>query len=348
MLAPPKGPDARRRTNRGLQYMSVTRRSVSLGVLATGLMPLGSARAQRAYPGGQTIKMIVGFPAGGSQDNVGRLVAERLSAHWGGASVLVENIAGAGSNIAFDRVAKGPADGSQILIVPPGLATNQFLYPKLAFDPAADFVPLALVATFPNLLCVRNSLPVNSMAELIAHAKANAGKLNYGSTGIGTTPHLASEMLKRMAGIDFATVHHRGSAPAINSLLSGAVDVVIDNTTSIVPHARSGSVRALGISTLKPWPLAPEFVPIANALPGYEALAFTGIAVRAGTPREICDAIEAAVKAVCQDPQLKQRMSTTLLAEVVGSGAREFGEFLTAERAKWGKLITDLNIRVGN
>ncbi len=326
--------------------MRVTRRSVSAGVLATGLMPLSATHAQGGYPRGQTIKLIVGFPAGGSQDNVGRILADRLSAHWG-ASVVVENIAGAGSNIAMDRVAKGAADGGQILIVPPGLATNQFLYAKLAFDPVADFVPLALVATFPNLLCVRNSLPVNSMAELIAFAKANPGKLNYGSTGIGTTPHLASEMLKRMAGVDFATVHYRGSAPAVNDLLAGAVDVVIDNTTSIVPHARSGSVRALGISTLARWPLAPDFVPIADTVPGYQALAFSGIAVRAGTPREICDSIETAVKAICKDPVLRERMSA-LLAEVVGSGSREFGEFLAAERAKWGKLITDLQIRIGN
>ena len=289
--------------------------------------------------------MIVGFPAGGSQDNVGRILADRLSGHWGTA-VVVENIAGAGSNIAFDRVAKGPADGSQILIVPPGLATNQFLYAKLAFDPATDFVPLALVASIPNLLCVRNSLPVTTTAELIAYAKANPGKLNFGSTGIGTTPHLAGEMLKRMAGIDFAVVHYRGSAPALNDLLSGAVDVMIDNTTSIVPHARSGSVRALGITTLVRWPQAPDYVPIAETVRGFEALAFSGIAVRAGTPRDICDSIESAVKAICKDPVLVGRM-TALLAEVAGSGSKEFGQFLAAERAKWGKLITDLNIRVG-
>ena len=219
--------------------------------------------------------------------------------------MVVENIAGAGSNIAFDRVAKGPADGSQILIVPPGLATNQFLYPKLAFDPATDFTPLALVATFPNLLCVRNSLPVNTMAELIAYAKANPGKLNYGSTGIGTTPHLASEMLKRMAGIDFATVHYRGSAPAVNrparrGRRCGDRQHHLDR--SACPRRQRQGARHLDAAR---WPLAPEFVPIADTLPGYEALAFSGIAVRAGTPREICDSIETAVKAICKEPVLK-------------------------------------------
>jgi tripartite-type tricarboxylate transporter receptor subunit TctC len=310
-------------------------------------MPLCAVHAQRRYPGDQPIKVIVGFPAGGSQDIVGRIVAERLSAYWGGAPVVVENVPGAGSNIAFDRVAKGPADGTQILIVPPPLTTNEFLYAKITFDPVKDFTPLALVVTFPNLLCVRNSLPVKTMPELIAYAKANPGKLNYGSTGIGTSPHLASEMLKRMAGIDFATVHHRGSAPTINSLLSEAVDFAMDNTTSITPHVRAGSIRALGITTLKRWPLGEEYVPIADTLPGYEALSFTGVSVRAGTPKEICDQIEAAVLAICQEPAFKARMAG-MLAEVVGGGSQRFGAFLAAERGKWGKLITDLGIRVGN
>jgi tripartite-type tricarboxylate transporter receptor subunit TctC len=336
-------PGGRTRGGPGTCLVRLTRRQVLAGATATCLMP--ATHAQRGYPGDSAVKVIVGFPAGGSQDNVGRILADRLSAHWG-TTVLVENVAGAGSNIAFDRVAKGPADGSQILVVPPGLATNQFLYAKLAFDPVKDFVPLALVATIPNLLCVRNSLPVTTVAEFIAYAKANPGKLNFGSTGIGTSPHLAGEMLKRMAGINFAVVHYRGSAPALNDLLSGAVDVVIDNTTSVVPHARAGSVRALGITTLKRWPQAPEYVPIADTVRGFEALAFSGVAVRAGTPRDICDSVETAVKAICKDPLLVNRM-TTLLAQVAGSGSKEFAQFLVAERAKWGKLISDLNIKVG-
>jgi tripartite-type tricarboxylate transporter receptor subunit TctC len=209
-----------------------------------------------------------------------------------------------------------------------------------------DFDGVITAVSGLYVLAVTPGLPFNSVAELIAYAKANPGKLNYGSTGIGTSPHLASEMLKRMAGIDFATVHYRGSAPALNDLLSGSVDVVIDNTTSIAPQARAGSVKALGISTLRRWPLAREFAPIADTIPGFEALAFSGVAVRAGTPRDICNSIETAIKAVCRDRVLKDRMMT-LAAEVVGTGSREFSQFLGAERAKWGKLITDLKIRVG-
>ncbi len=331
--------------------MKITRRAVSAGMAAAGLMPslipVSAAGAPRRFPGDQPVKLIVGFPAGGSQDNVGRILAERLSTYWGGAAVVVENVPGAGSNIAFDRVAKGPADGTQILIVPPPLTTNEFLYAKISYDPVKDFTPLALVVTFPNLLCVRNSLPVKTMPELIAYAKANPGKLNYGSTGIGTSPHLASEMLKRMAGIDFATVHHRGSAPTVNSLLSESVDFAMDNTTSIVPHVRAGAIRALGITTLKRWPLGQEYAPIADILAGYEALSFTGVSVRAGTPKEICDAIETAVLAVCKEPGFTERM-TGMLAEVAGTGSAAFGTFLANERAKWGKLIADLGIRVAN
>src|SRR5262245_45775352 len=326
--------------------MKVTRRAVSAGIAAAGLMPICAAHAQRRFPGDQPIKVIVGFPAGGSQDNVGRILAERLSAYWGGAAVVVENVPGAGSNLAFDRVAKGAADGTQILVVPPPLTTNDFLYAKISYDPIKDFTPLALLVTFPNLLCVRNSLPVRTMPDLIAYAKANPGKLNYGSTGIGTSPHLASEMLKRMAGIEFATVHHRGSAPTINSLLRESVDFVMDNTTSITPHARAGTIRALGITTLKRWPLGEEYVPIADTLPGYEALSFTGVSVRAGTPKEICDEIETAVLAVCKEPGFNERMKG-MLAEIAGSGSAAFGSFLAAERAKWGKLITDLGIKAG-
>jgi tripartite-type tricarboxylate transporter receptor subunit TctC len=308
---------------------------------------LCAVNAQRRFPGDQPVKVIVGFPPGGAQDNVARVVADRLSAYWGGASVVVENIPGAGSNLGFDRVAKGPADGTQLLVVPPGLAINQFLYSKLPFDPDKDFIPIGLVVTIPNLIYVRNSLPVASMAELIAYAKANPGKLNCTSTGIGTTPHLAFEMLKRMAGIEFTIVQYRGSAPALNDLLAGAVDVGVDNTTSVAPHAKAGSVRPLGITSLKRWPLAEDYVPVSDTVPGYEVLGFSGIAVRAGTPKDICDSIEAAVAAVCGEPAFKARMAE-MLAVVGGTGAAAFGDFLAAERAKWGKLITDLGIKAGN
>ena len=194
-----------------------------------------------------TIKFIVGFPAGGAQDIVGRIIADRLGALWK-ATTVVENVPGAGGNLAMDRVAKGSTDGTQICIIPPGIATNQFLYSKMPFDPEKDIVPLGLVATVPNLLCVRKDLPVNSVAELIAYAKANPGKLNYASSGNGTTIHLSAELFKRMAGVEMVHVAYRGSAPALNDLVGQSVDLMFDNITSIIGQARAGAVKPLGIT----------------------------------------------------------------------------------------------------
>ena len=323
----------------------ITRRTFAAGLAAAGGWPVaGSAQAQQDYPAGLTIKFIVGFPAGGAQDIVARIVADRLGALWKVATV-VENVAGAGGNLGMDRVAKGPVDGTQIAIIPPGLATNQFLYARLPFDPEKDIVPLGHVASLPNLLCVRKDLPVNSVAELVAHAKANAGKLNYASSGVGTTVHLSAELFKRMAGVDMVAVHYRGSAPALNDLVGQNVDLMFDNITSIIGQARAGAVKPLGVTTLKRYALAPEYAPVADTVPGYETLSWSGVGVRAGTPKPICDKIEEGARAICQDPQLRERL-VGLVAETIGTGAAEFSAFVAAERTKWGKLITDLKVRV--
>ena len=219
---------------------------------------------------------------------------------------VVENVPGAGGNLGIDRVAKGPTDGTQVLIVPPGIATNQFLYNRLAYDPEKDFVLLGLVATVANLLCVRKDLPVNSVAELIAYAKANPGKLNYASSGIGTTVHLSAELFKRTAGVEMVHVAYRGSAPALNDLVGQSVDLMFDNITSIIGQARAGAVKPLGITTLKRSSLAPEYAPVAATVPGFDTASCTGVAVRAGTPKAICDRIEADTRVICEDPLLKE------------------------------------------
>ena len=259
---------------------------------------------------------------------------------------IVENVAGASANLGMDRVAKGPTDGSQILIVPPNISTNQFMFARMPFNPETDIVPLSLVASLPNLLCVRKDLPVNSVPELIAYGKANPGKLNCASPGIGTTVHLSAELFKRMAGVEWATVHYRGSAPALNDLVGQKTDLMFDNITSIINQARGGGVKPIGITTLKRYPLAPEFVPVADTLPGFDTISFSGVGVRAGTPKAICDKIEADTRTICKDPLLRERL-TGLVAETVGSTAAEFAAFIASERAKWGKLIADAKIRVG-
>ncbi len=324
----------------------ITRRTFAAGVgaVAGGLAAPAVLRAQ-GFPGaGQQIKFIVGFPAGGAQDIVGRIVADRLGALWG-VPTVVENIAGAGANIAMDRVAKGPTDGSQIMIVPPGFATNQFLYARMPFDPEKDITPLGYVASIPNLLCVKKDLPVNSVAELIAYAKANPGKLNYASTSVGTTTHLSGALFVKMTGTNIVVVHYRGSAPAMNDLLSGNVDLIFDNIASIIPQARAGTVKALGITTATRSPHAPEYPPIGDTVKGYDTTSWVGVGVRAGTPKAICDRIEADTKTICNDPLLKSRLAT-LVSEPVGAGAAEFAAYIASERKKWGSLIGELKIKL--
>jgi tripartite-type tricarboxylate transporter receptor subunit TctC len=320
-----------------------TRRTFAMTLAAAALAP-SVARAEPSYPAGLTVKFIVGYPAGGGQDVVGRIVADRLRALWK-VPIVVENIPGASANLGMDRVAKGPTDGTQILVVPPNISTNQFLFARMPFKPEADIVPLSLVARLPNLLCVRKDLPVGSVSELIAYAKANPGKLNCATTGIGSTVHLSAELFKRMAGVEMATVHYRGSAPAINDLIAQHIDLMFDNVTSIINQARAGTVKALGITSLERYPVAPEFMPISKTLPGYAAMSFSGVGVRAGTPKAICDKIEADTQVVCKDPLLRERL-TGLVAETIGSSAAEFVAFLASERTKWGKLITELALRV--
>jgi tripartite-type tricarboxylate transporter receptor subunit TctC len=303
------------------------------------------ARAQQSYPpAGQSIKFIVGFPAGGAQDIVGRVIADRLGAMWK-APTVIENVPGAGGNLGMDRVAKGPADGTQICIVPPGLATNQFLYGRMPFDPEKDIVPLAMVASVPNLLCVRKDLPVGSVTELIAYAKANPGKLNYASSGIGTTIHLSAELFKRMTDVNMVHVAYRGSAPALNDLVGQSVDLMFDNISSIIGQARAGAVKPLAITLPRRSTLAPEYPPVADTVPGYATTSWTAVGVRAGTPKEICDKIEADTKVICQDPTLRERLGA-LVAETVGTGAAETTAYIAEERAKWGKLITELKVKL--
>ncbi len=322
----------------------LTRRTFTASAAAAGLGMLATPLRAQAYPAGQTIKVVVPYPPGGATDIVGRVIAERLGIMWK-VPVVVENVPGAGANIGMDRVAKGPTDGTQILIIPPNVTTNQFLYNRLAFDPEKDFTALTQVVSVPNLLCVRKGLEVNSPADLIAYAKANPGKLNYASSGIGTTIHLSAELFKKMAGVDIVHVAYRGSGPALNDLVGGNVDLMFDNIPSIINQARSGNVKPLGITTLKRSPFAPEYAPVADVLPGYDTTSWFGVGVRSGTPKEICDRIETDVRAICQEAPVRERFGT-LVAETIGSDAAAFNAYIASERAKWGKLINELKIKV--
>jgi tripartite-type tricarboxylate transporter receptor subunit TctC len=325
----------------------LSRRSMSKGLAAVAFGALARpALAQGSYPASVgTIKLVVPYPAGGATDVIGRIVAERLMAHWK-TSVVVENIAGAAANIGMDRVAKGPTDGSTLFIVPPQIAINQYLYAKLAFDPEKDFIPIAQVANLPNILVVKKQLTeVKTVKDLIDYAKANPGKLNFASSGSGTTIHLSGELFKAMTDIDMQHVPYRGSAPAVNDLVGGQVDLMFDNAPSIIGQVRGNTVNALGVTTLKPTPLLPDLKTVAETVPGYDTASWFGIGVRAGASNEIVEKIEQAAKTIGQEAIVKERFAS-VIADPVVSDRKIFGEFIQAERQKWGPLIRKLGLRV--
>jgi tripartite-type tricarboxylate transporter receptor subunit TctC len=325
----------------------ISRRTISKGLAASALSLLARpAVAQGAYPAGMSnLKLVVPYPAGGATDVIGRIVADRLSAMWN-TSVIVENIAGAAANIGMDRVAKGPADGSTLFMVPPQIAINQYLYAKLAYDPEKDLVPIAQVASLPNILVVKKQLTeVKTVKDLIDYAKANPGKLNYASSGSGSTIHLSAELFKAMTGTQMNHIPYRGSAPAVNDLVGGQVDLMFDNATSIIGQVRGNTVTPLGVTSLKRSPLLPEIPTVADTVSGFDTASWFGIGVRAGVPEEVIAKIEQAAKAIAQEAVVKERMAG-VIADPVVSDRKTFNEFIVAERKKWGTLIKNLNLRV--
>src|SRR5262245_20889410 len=323
--------------------MLITRRDYLAGMAAAGITPL-AAIAQQPYPSGLNIKVIVLAAAGGSIDVVSRIVADRLAVMWG-VPVVVENVPGGMGNIAHDRVAKGPADGTQLLMMATPLVTNQFLYPHLNYDPERDLIPISCVARLPNLLVVKKDLPVGSVAELVAYAKANPGKLNYGSPGIGSSIHLSAELFKRMTGTQMAHVAYRGSGQAMNDLVAGHIDLAFNNITGAIDLVRGGQIKGLAVTSAQRTPLSPDFPTVAETVAGFDVTAWFGVGVRAGTPPQIVAKIEDDVVTLSRDPSVRERLAK-LVTEAVGSSSAEFTRFLAQERHRWGSLIKEVGIRI--
>jgi tripartite-type tricarboxylate transporter receptor subunit TctC len=329
--------------------VSVSRREIwalagaSVAAMASGNMALAQG-VPTGWPQGRTLKLVVPFPPAGATDVLGRLVTERLGQMWG-VNFVVENKPGAGGNIGTDQVARSEANGDSLLIVSVGMATNQFLYPRLTYDPVADFAPVTLLALVPNLLVTRKDLPANTVAELIAYAKANPGKLSYGSSGVGTSVHLSGELFKKLTGIDMVHVPYRGTAQATQDLIGGRIDLIFDNITQALPHVRAGSIKALGITTAKRSPAAPEFAPIAESLPGFDVSSWFALFAPAKTPQAIIAKVQADAKTALADATLRSRMDA-LAAEPVGSSPAELAAFLKNEMDKWGSLIRAIGLKV--
>jgi tripartite-type tricarboxylate transporter receptor subunit TctC len=303
----------------------------------------GAAFAQGAYPD-HAVRLILGYPPGGPVDIIARIMGDRLSQIWG-QPVVVENISGAGGNIGGDRVVKSTPDGYTILMTTNAqLVVNPSLYAKMPFDPAKDLMPISLSVYSPNILVVPNDVPAKTVAELVAYAKANPGKLSFASAGVGTTQHLAGELFKAMAKIDIQHVPYRGAAPVITDLLGGRITMYLGAISPLIPLVREGKLRALAVTSATRFPAAPELpTMIESGYPGFESVLSMGLMAPAGTPSAIIEKIhQDAVKAL-EPAEVRKRLSDIGM-EVIGNSPAEFAAVIKAETPQWAKVIKDAGI----
>ena len=314
---------------------SISRRAM---LTVCGAAILSSAARAENYPV-RPVKIVVPYPPGGSNDIIARILAQKLGEKEG-QSFFVENRAGASGNIGAEVVATSAADGYTLLVTaPPPLTTNVALYKSLPFDPATAFAPVALLATVPIVLMVHPSLPVKNVQELIALAKAKPGTLNFGSSGIGSTNHLAGELLKSMTGIDIVHVPYKGAAPAMNDLIAGHIPLMFDNMPAVLPQVKAGAVRAIAVAGARRAAALPDVPTVAESgVPGFEAFSWFGSVAAAKTPAPVLEKLESDIAAILATPDMKTRLAD-LGAEPGSVTGAAFGQFLAADRAKWTKII---------
>ncbi len=307
-------------------------------------LPLAAAAQASDFPS-KAIRIVVPFPPGGATDAAARLVAVKMSEHWG-QPVLVDNRAGAGGNVGSDLVAKSPADGYTLVMGVTGShAINASLYGKMPYDPVTDFVAISQVAVVPNVLVVHPSVPVKNLAELVALAKKEPGKLNYASLGNGTAAHLGMEMLKSDAGVDITHVPYKGSAPAVSDLLAGQVQMMVDGLPSALPHIKAGKLRAIALTSLRRAPSLPDLPTISETYPGFYADAWSGLFSPRGTPQPVVDKLSAEVQRILKLPDVREKL-VALGAEPVGSTQAEFTAHVKREIEKWAKVVKTSGAKV--
>ncbi|MBO1075053.1 Bug family tripartite tricarboxylate transporter substrate binding protein [Roseomonas marmotae] len=322
--------------------MTTRRRLLQAAALAAPALGLGTARAQT---GGRAIRFVVPFAAGGGSDVVARLFTEDLSRALG-APVVIDNRPGMAGSLGADSVAKSPPDGTSIVICTPGVQmTNPFLYPALPYDAEKDFTPIIHLAELPNLLVVHPSVPARSTAELIAYLKKNPGKVNFASSGPGSSSHLAAELFKSMAQVEITHVPYRGSGPALIDLVAGRVQMAVDSFSAMMPVARAGQLRALGISTEARRPEAPDVPAIAEALPGYEASTLLYIAGPAGMPAPVVQRLNAAFNEALKIQRIRDRFRELGMVPT-GGRPEELQDIIVTQTRKWKRVIEISGARV--
>lgn len=316
-----------------------TRRQAMIG-LGGGLIGAAAppARAQAAYPS-RNIKMLVPYPAGGTTDLLGRMVADQIKRGLN-AVVIVENKPGAATTLCAEQVARSEPDGYTLMIATSTtLAINKTLYKKLPYDPVTDFAPISLVAAIPFCLIINPSIPAKTLAEFIAYAKANPG-LAYGSAGNGTPHHLGAEMLKSSTGIDIRHVPYRGSVPAMLDVIAGHIPFMVVDLQPALQQIREAKLRVLGVTTSKRVAAAPDIPTLAEGgLTGYELVGWQGIVAPAGTPRPVVDALAAQIAKLLADPETATKFNTLALEPLIGSTPDSFAAFIKTEVDRWADIV---------
>ena len=323
--------------------MNVVRRHVlqlAAGAVAAAVLP---RRASALDFPTRSVRIIVGFAPGGGSDILVRPIAQWLTEHMG-QPFIVENRPGANTNLATEILVNSPPDGYTLLVPALGAAVNASLYDKLPFNFLRDTAPVAGILRVPNVLEVNPSLPVKTVPEFIAYAKANPGKLTYGSSGNGSSVHMGGELFKMMTGVDMVHVPYRGDAPAVTDLIGGQIHSMFGNLPTSIEHIRAGKLRALAVTSLEPSPALPGIPPVAQFVPGFEAVGWWGIVAPAKTPVDIIDKLNQAINAALNDPKIKAMLLETGGTPLVGPPA-VFGKIVADDTEKWAKVVKFSGLR---
>jgi tripartite-type tricarboxylate transporter receptor subunit TctC len=315
-----------------------------LGFAVASLVVAASTGADaQGYPN-RPVRWVVPYPPGGATDIMARLIGHRLSEKLG-QQFVIENKPGAGNNIGTESVVNAPADGYTVLLVNPANAINASLYAKLNFNFIRDIAPVAGISRVPNVMTVHPDVPAKTVAEFIAYAKANPGKINMASSGNGTSVHLSGEMFKAMTGVEMQHVPYRGSAPAMTDLIAGQVQVIFDNMPSVLQHIKAGKLRALAVTTAARSSELPDMPTVADTVKDYEASAWFGMGAPKNTPTEIIATLNKAINEILAEPGIKTRLAELGGVPIVAT-PEEFGKIVQAETDKWEKVVKFAGARV--
>jgi tripartite-type tricarboxylate transporter receptor subunit TctC len=312
------------------------RRRLAVVLICALIAGSGAARAVDDYPN-HAVRWLVGYPPGGSTDICARLIGQYLAQKLG-QQFIIENKPGAGNNLATEIAAHAPPDGYTVFLVNPANTINASLYKNLSFDFIRDMAPVAGFIRVPNVMEVNPAVPAKTVAEFIAYAKSNPGKVNMASSGVGTSVHLSGALFMMMTGVNLVHVPYRGAAPALTDMLAGHVQVMFDNLPSSIAHIQAGRLRALAVTTATRAAALPNVPTVADTVPGYEASAFFGMAVPKGTPRPIIDKLNRTINQALADPALQARLAELGGTNIAGT-PEDFGKIVVDETNKWTKVV---------